>query len=146
MDDKQLSIERIFWTDYTTTFSTLVLIFTWIFFLIDRFIQKTAWSPFLPYGAIALTVAGVVVISWRIRLIKSAFEDGWQIKGNVITVSFFRDRGRVSYLYDIQGQRYQSSNAIMKHRVSAGLQSGQSVLIVANKENPKIAFIRDLYV
>ena len=34
----------------------------------------------------------------------------------------------------------------MKHCITSGLQQGQEVAIMANNDNPKIAFIRDIYV
>lgn len=82
---------------------------------------------------------------WRIRLISSAFEFGWEVEGDIVGIVFFRDRGSVTYIYTVQGERYQTSNAVMKHRITKSLQRGQRAVIMANRDNPKIAFIRDIY-
>ena len=62
-----------------------------------------------------------------------------------IKLGFFRDRGRATYIYTVQGQRYQTSNAILRNRRTRSLQRGQKAKIVANRENPKAAFLRDIY-
>ena len=145
MDTKGPAIERIFWTDYTTFASTIAILISIGFFLFDRFIQPLALTEELPYIIILVCLIGIPVILWRIRLITFAFEYGWDVEGDILDVSFFRDRGRVTYIYTVGGERYQSSNAIMKHRVTKSLEQGQKVGIVANRDNPKIAFIRDIY-
>ena len=145
MDNKKPSVERIFFTYYTTSFSTISLLIMLGFFLFDRFIQPTTLTTQMPWLLVLVSMLGIAAIVWRIRLISSAFEDGWEVEGDIVGASFFRDRGRVTYIYTIQGERYQSSNAIMKHRLTRDIRRGQKVIIVANKDNPKVAFIRDIY-
>ena len=146
MDDKKPSIERIFFTDYITTFSAISILISLGFFLFDRFIKSLALGDELPFIVGLVCIIGVAVIIWRIRLISSAFEFGWEVEGDILGISFFRDRGSVTYIYTVQGERYQTSNAIMKHRLTKALYRGQKVVIMANKDNPKIAFIRDIYI
>jgi hypothetical protein len=146
MNSIKLSIERIFWTDHTTATSTIAVVVAWGFYLFDKFIQKLLAENNLLYIALPITLVGISLMIWRIRLIKSAFEDGREVTGIIETVSFYRDRGRISYIYSFDGNRYRSVNSVMKHRITSGLQQGQEVAIMANNDNPKIAFIRDIYV
>lgn len=146
MDDKKLSIARVFFTDYITSLSAIALVITAGFFVYDRFIMPTALTQEMPFILAFIGVIGMAAIVWRIRLISSAFEYGWEVEGDIVEVSFFRDRGRVAYIYTIQGERYQSSNAVMQHRLTKALHRGQKVIIMVNKDNPKIAFIRDIYI
>ena len=145
MDTKGPAIGRIVWTDYTTFLATMFVVLITGAFLYDRFIQRLAISQELPYFLGGIVIVALPIILWRIRLIASAFEFGWDVEGNILDVSFFRDRGRVTYTYTVQGERYQSSNAIMKNKPTRALQSGQKVTIVAQRDNPKVAFIRELY-
>lgn len=145
MDNKKLSIERVFFTDYITSLSAIAVVIAVGFFLYDRFIMPTALTQEMPFILAAVGFLGIAAILWRIRLISSAFEFGWEVEGDIVGVSFFRDRGRVTYIYTIQGERYQSSNAVMQHRLTKALYQGQKVIIMANRENPKVAFIRDIY-
>lgn len=146
MDDKKPSIERIFFTDYITTVSAISIVIAVVAYLFDRFIQSLGLGNQFPLIVGVVCVIGVAAIVWRIRLISSAFEFGWEVEGDIVGISFFRDRGSVSYIYTIQGERYQTSNAIMKHRLTKSLQQGQKVVIMANKDNPKVAFLRDIYI
>jgi uncharacterized protein DUF3592 len=145
MEPKSPAFGRIIWTDYTTCLATIFILFSGAALLYDQFVQSLSFSKELPYITAAICVVGIPVITWRLRLIASAFEYGWEVEGDVLDISFFRDRGRVSYIYTVQGERFQSSNAIMKNRITRSLQSGQKVKIVVNRDNPKIAFIRDIY-
>ena len=145
MDTKGPAIGRIIWTDYTTFLATMFIVLITGAFLYDRFIQRLAISQELPYFLGGIIIVAVPVILWRIRLIASTFEFGWDVEGNILDISFFRDRGRVTYTYTVQGERYQSHNAIMRNKSTRALQSGQKVTIVAQRDNPKVAFIRELY-
>jgi hypothetical protein len=146
MDDKKPSIERIFFTDYITTVSAISIGISLAAFLIDRFIRSIGLGDQFPLFVGLICVIGIAAIIWRIRLITSAFEFGWEVEGDIVGISFFRDRGSVTYIYTIQGERFQTSNAIMKHRLTKSLARGQKVVIMANRDNPKVAFIRDIYV
>lgn len=145
MDNKKPSIERILWTDYLASVSVICILVIWGLFLFFKFIKPDQFSESLLYASIVVTLAGSAVLIWRVRLITSAFEEGVEVEGDVVSVSFFRDRGSATYIYTVNGERYKSSNAIMKHRITARLRQGQKVTLVVNKDNPKTAFIRDLY-
>ena len=145
MEPKSPAFGRIIWTDYTTCLAAIFILFSAAALLYDQFVQSLSFSKELPYITAAICVVGIPVITWRLRPIASAFEYGWEVEGDVLDISFFRDRGRVSYIYTVQGERFQTSNAIMKNRTTRSLQSGQKVKIVVNRDNPKIAFIRDIY-
>ena len=145
MEPKSPKFGRIIWTDYATFLATIFILLSVAALIYDRFIQSLSFSKELPYITAAICVVGIPVITWRLRLIVSAFEYGWEVEGDILDISFFRDRGRVSYIYTVQGVRYQSGNAIMRNRVTRALQPGQKVVIVVNRDNPKNAFIRDIY-
>ena len=145
MLEKRPAVQRIFSTDYATFLATMFIVIAAGAFLFDRLVEPLTISQELPYFAAIACVVGVPIIVWRIRLITSAFEYGWDVDGDILEIGFFRGRGRVTYIYTVQGQRYQTSNAILRSRVTRSLQRGQKVKIVANRENPKVAFIRSIY-
>lgn len=145
MLEKRPAVQRIFSTDYATFLATMFMVIAAGAFLFDRLVEPLTVSQELPYFAAFACVVGVPIIVWRIRLITSAFEYGWDVDGDILEIGFFRGRGRVTYIYTVQGQRYQTANAILRNRVTRSLQRGQKVKIVANRENPKVAFIRSIY-
>lgn len=145
MSEKKPALRKIFSTDYATFLATMFIVIAAGAFLFDRLVEPLTVSQELPYITAFVGVVGIPVIVWRIRLISSTFEYGWEVNGDIVDIGFFRDRGKVSYIYTVQGQRYQASNAMLKNRTTRSLQSGQKVKIVANRDNPKVAFIRDIY-
>jgi hypothetical protein len=145
MDEKKASLLQIIRTDYPAALCVIVTVMFWGIWAFDEFAAtRPSNVPWL-YIAAAFTIIGFACMAWRVRLIQSAFEEGREVEGDVLSVSFFRDRGRVSYVYTIDGQKYESSNAVMRHSRTRGLRPGQKVVITANRDNPKIAFIKELY-
>lgn len=145
MLEKRPALRRIFSTDYATFLATIFIVIAAGAFLLDRLVEPLTVSQELPYIAAVVGAIGIPVIVWRIRLISSAFEYGWEVDGDILDIGFFRDRGRITYIYTVQGQRYQASNAILRNRTTRSLQRGQKVKVMANRDSPKIAFIRDIY-
>src|SRR4026208_1119098 len=99
MEPKRPKFGRIIWTDYATFLATIFILISVAALIYDRFIQSLSFSKELPYITAAICVVGIPVITWRLRLIASAFEHGWEVEGDILDISFFRDRGRVSYIY-----------------------------------------------
>jgi hypothetical protein len=73
------------------------------------------------------------------------FEDGTEAKGVVTGLSFFRGRGRVQYSYTVHGEKQTSDNAINKNGRTRKLKVGQKVTVLVDRNNPKRAFIREIY-
>ncbi|HEX9838566.1 MAG TPA: DUF3592 domain-containing protein, partial [Anaerolineales bacterium] len=81
----------------------------------------------------------------RYRTISSVFEDGTEAKGVVTGLSFFRGRGRVQYSYTFQGEKQTSDNAINKNGRTRKLRVGEAVTVIVDPNDPKRAFIREIY-
>jgi hypothetical protein len=103
-------------------------------------------APFFLYLGIVTMVVGVPLFIWRVRSFQALFSQGAQVMGRITTVSFFRDRGRVEYTYTYQGKTYSGYNAIMKTARTQALQPDIEVILILDRNNPKRALIRDLYV
>jgi hypothetical protein len=90
-------------------------------------------------------VVAIVILAWRIRLFYSIFDGGIEAPATISNIMFFRDRGRVDYIYTIQGEKFSSGNAIHKVKQTRSLQVGEQVIVMVDRNNLKRAFIRDLY-
>jgi len=151
--NKYPSIYRIVKNDYTAMAAVIVLFLVGIVSI--AYGAYLYWQPheqinmnliiyITPIVAISLFMATVVLI-WRIQRIQSTFETGQIVQGHIYTLSFFRDRGRIEYIYTYQDKKHLSWNAIMKTKQATALNSGDAVTIAVNPTNPKIAFVRELY-
>jgi hypothetical protein len=138
------SLFRVISTDYPSFLSVLFPIVFGGFSIYFFFTGNDAFQLFLLL-AIGVTVVGVPVLVQRYRTISSVFADGMQMKGVVTGLSFFRGRGRVQYSYTFQGEKRMSDNAINKNSRTRKLRVGQTVTVLVDRNNPKRAFIREIY-
>lgn len=145
MEPRRASLIKIIWGDYSSFLAAISMVVTAGFLVYDQFTQQLGLGETLIFITIAVWVAGIALILWRVRHISSVFEFGFEVEADITDIGFFRDRGRVTYVFTIQGERYQVSNAIMKTAFTRSLQRGQKIKVISHRDNPKSAFIRDLY-
>lgn len=142
--DNPPSLLRIISVDYAAFTGFLYPPLCWAVFIIMTILESTDFSRLVWIGA-AITAVGIPLLLWRFQLIRSVFSEGLETPGEISSVSFFRDRGRVSYIYTYQGEKFISSNAVMKTKRTRALQVGDPVTVMVGRDNPKKAFIRQLY-
>ena len=94
-------------------------------------------------GRIILVALGILV--WRLTTIFNLFNDGQEATATITDISFYRDRGRVAYIFMFQNEKYLNSNAVMKHGKSRMLQVGEQKIVLVNRDNPKKSILKDLY-
>jgi hypothetical protein len=135
---------RVIGTDYGALVAFLIPIIAWGLYGLGVVLEMSVFTD-LPLLALIFTVAAVLALWWRYRTISTIFSDGLEVPGVISGVSFFRDRGRVEYIYTYLGQKCRSGNAIHKTGRTTALKQGQDVTLVIDRNNPSRAFIRDLY-
>ena len=144
MQKQNLSLFRVISTDYPSYLSVLFPIvfgsFTAYFFATEN--NSSQLFLFLAIGA---TVIGIPILIQRYRNISSVFANGTEMKGEITSVGFFRGRGRVEYSYTFQGEKLTSSNAINRNGRTRNLRVGQAVKVFVDPDNPKQAFIQEIY-
>ncbi len=145
---KRPSLVRILTTDYLATVTALFPIVLAGFLLASPFIDPESNAlrevNVLAVSA-ALAIVSVGVLAWRVQTINGIFDDGQEANATISRVFFFRDRGRISYEYTYQGEKRASGNAVTRVKRTRGLQVGQEVVVLVDRNNPKRAFLRDLY-
>lgn len=144
--NKQPAIVKIISTDYIALLAVLFPIMFWgVYLLLLVWKHYQAVGLFYPAIAAVVTVVSILVFIWRIRLFFRIFADGLEARATVSNVSFFRDRGRLDYVYTHQGQKYASGNMVHKVKKAVALKVGDEVIVILDRNNPKRAYIRDLY-
>ncbi len=144
MQNQSPSLFRVISTDYPSLLSALFPIvfggFTTYFF----FTNNDSLQLFLLLTTI-VTVLGIPFLIRRYRMISSVLAKGVQVPGIVTRIGFFRGRGRVEYSYTVQGEKQMSGNAINKNSRTRDLQLGQMVKVSVDRNDPRRAFIREIY-
>lgn len=144
--NKQPSLLKIVTIDYAALLGWLFPVVMWGIYIVLIVLDNVKTNDFtLPIIFAAITVVALAVLVWRIQVFNTVFSDGVETTATINNVSFFRDRGRVDYVYTHQGQKYASGNAIHKVKQTLALKVGEQVVLMVDRNNPKRAFIRDLY-
>ncbi|MER2599656.1 MAG: hypothetical protein ABTQ73_09055 [Caldilineales bacterium] len=135
---------RIAQTDYMASLGAILILIIWGMALVARFFDPSL-AEFLLKAAPVATVIGLVLLLWRIQMIRGVFERGSEVAGVVSSASFFRGRGRIAYTYTHQSQKYISSNALQANKITRNLPTGTAVTVMVHGDNPKHAFLREIY-
>lgn len=145
--NRQASLFRIVAVDYGALISVIAPVAIWgVVLFIALFQGSDRVGDVSLYIAIGITVVSVASLLWRIQLIRGVVNDGLEVPAVISSLAYFRDRGRVEYVYTHQGKRYQSGNAIHRSPLTSRLRQGDSMILVVDRDRPERAFIRDLYV
>lgn len=144
--NKQPSLFKIIMVDYMAFVGAIAPVSLWgvyIFLLLTK--REDISNLTIPIIFGVLTVLGLILLVWRIILINNIFTDGIEANAAISRVFFFRDRGKIECVYSYLGEKYVSSNKVMKFKFTTTLRSGMEVVVMVDRNKPKRAFIRDLY-
>ena len=145
--EKRPTIFKIITIDYAAFMAALFPIVFWGMYLLLLALKNNP-ADLRTYPAIAsvVTIISILVLIWRIRLFFTIFGDGLEASATISNVSFYRDRGRVNYVYTHQGQKYASGNLVHKVKQTRLIEVGDEVIVMVDRNKPKRAYIRDLYI
>lgn len=144
MIEQHPSIFRIIWTDAAAFMSAIFAALFAAFIAYDFLRGNTPnQTSLLIFGGIILVALAVLV--WRLIAIFNLFNDAQEATATITDISFYRDRGRVTYIFVYQNQKYINTNAVMKNGKTKALQIGAQAVALVNRDNPKISILRDLY-
>jgi hypothetical protein len=135
---------KIISTDYLAQNFFVMIFAGWIIYAIDSAFEGKS-TFFLAIFAILLTPLGLLTFFLRYRLIKSVFENGKEISGLVTKVSSIANDLIIQYEYNFSGQKYQYRNRVKKNTYAQTLKQGQQEILLAQVNNPNIAFIKNIY-
>lgn len=141
------SLRKIMLTDYAAFLAALFPVGMWVVYLVLGALGRLdPTDPVFPALSGLVTLAGLGMLAWRVRLIAGVINTGMTTEATISQITFFRDRGRITYLYTFQGQKLVSGNAVMRTGPTTALKVGQVVTVAVDPNQPKRAFIRALYV
>lgn len=144
--NRQPSLLKIVTIDYVAFIGWFYPVVMWGIYIIFLLLEKVKINDLpLPIIFALITVGALATLLWRIQVFKTVFSDGIETQGIINNVSFFRDRGRVDYVYSYQGQKHISGIAIHKVKQSLALKVGEQVVLMVDRNNTKRAFIKDLF-
>lgn len=117
---------------------------SWGYYIYEAFFSKNHYWGFL-VTFFCLSIISLMVLLWRYKNILTFFEDGVESKAIIDRIGFFRDRGEIAYIHIYGGNKYLSVNAVMKTKRTRMFDIGEEIDILIDRNNPKRAIIRNLY-
>jgi hypothetical protein len=145
--NKPASLIKIITVDFYAWIAFLFPVLVWgMYVLLLLFENVSPANSQIPviYGGV--TVVAILVLIWRVFTIRAVFNDGLEAQAVISKVEFYRNRGRIEYTYTHQGQSYTSGNSVIKTKSTKGIKIDERVIVIVDRNHPKRAFIRDLYV
>ena len=97
------------------------------------------------YIAVVLVFLGVPLFVWRYGSIRHTFLTGIEATGTVVSVTHFKDRGRIEAEFSHDGRTHRMGNPVHLTRQVRAIQEGQTVTIVYRDGDPRKAFIKDIF-
>lgn len=145
IDENRPSLFWVIRTDYLSNLAFLFPLVMWGIVAFGYF-QGDPVSQNYFLTVVGFTVAGVLLLSWRYLTILRVFTDGQSAAATIDGVGFFRGRGQINYVYTFQGEKYLGRNIVSRNGRTKRLEPGDKVTVLVDSNNPKRAYIRELYI
>jgi energy-coupling factor transporter transmembrane protein EcfT len=152
------SVKKIIGHDYITlvafiAFVIVAAISLEIYFIGYMFSKRTFEIQFIPiaerlfyiYIFGSMTLIGMICFIVRINIIKNYFDVGIEVKGIIVELSYWRDRGKIIYEYSIEGQEYRRKLAMHITKVTSNLGKNDEIRVLVKPENHSKAIIKDIF-
>jgi hypothetical protein len=141
-------VSRIIWTDWPALFCLMLIPGIWIVVAAYPLIHSSAtFGPFeILFVAGPISLVAALVLAWRIVRIFRLFARGRRLRAVIQLVKIVRDRGRLEFLYELDGQSVESWTPIHKSKRVLDLRPQQEVEVLVDPARPKDAIVAHLYV
>jgi hypothetical protein len=146
---------RILTSDYLSLLLGLAPMVLWAMYIATAFgivfrsrrsgTELAGQDPVFLALAAVVTLVCVPLLFIRLQRVKELFAKGTLLQGEITSVKFIKDRGRVEYKFPFGGLEIQTGAAVHKTAATTRLRPGQKVELVVDHQNPKRALIVDLY-
>ncbi|MBN1372742.1 MAG: hypothetical protein JW987_12450 [Anaerolineaceae bacterium] len=95
---------------------------------------------------VAILAIGALVLVARVGFVRSVYRKSEIVKGKIDDLEFIgRGWVRITYSYTLAGQRYSTSNRVVKNEITTSFFPRKEVLVAVNPQKPRQAFVVELY-
>jgi len=158
MIENKYSVKKIISHDYVTllafiVFVVMIAISLEVYFIGYMVSRRTFSIQLIPFeerlfyvyilGGIAL--AGLICFIVRMNIIKNYFSTGIEVKGKILELKYWRDRGTIIYAYSFEGQEYRKQLGIHITKETSNLGKDDEVKILVKQENHSKSIIKDIF-
>jgi hypothetical protein len=158
MIENRYSLKKVISHDYITllafiAFVMMIAVSLEIYFFGYMVSKRTFSIELIPfeerllyiYVCGSLALAGFICFIARVSTIKSYFGSGIEVKGKILELRYWRDRGTIIYTYSIEGQEYRKRLGIHVTKETSNLGKDDEVIILVKPENHSKSIIKDIF-
>jgi hypothetical protein len=144
---KKPRIKKILLIDWPALFCVIAIPGSWILGLVFPLLRKNTEFGMFEILTVAVPVSLIAAcfLFWRIARIQKLFQHGIALKGSITHIQFSRDRARVEFLYEFNGECFGAWMPLHQNREVLALYVSQEVEILVDKDHPHRAIIRHLF-
>lgn len=117
----------------------------WILWLHGSFLYGKEVDDLLLI-TIFFTLAAILVLIWRVRQIHFLYDHGLEVKGVIIEISYYKNRGKITYEFVLSGENFTGSSPVIKNKRTKMFDVGEQVVLYVDEDHPKRVYMRDLFV
>jgi hypothetical protein len=143
------SVFQIIRTDQTSGLLAWFPVVTIGLYAYFYFSEGGIFTSFL-WLIIGISIISVLFFIFRYRKIAAIFEDNIEVS-SIVTEVYIPPKDahttpHVDFTYEFQGEKYQSRNSISEfNKQVKSLTVGQTIMVVLDSNNPKSAFVKELF-
>jgi hypothetical protein len=158
MLEQKYSVKKIISHDYITLASLICFVITAVLlaemyflgYFVSKRLLELVYVPvedrfvyYCIFGGFACV--GLACFIFRMSIIKSYFISGTNIKGTITGLTYWRDRGRITFKYTFEGQEYHRKIMIHTTSETSNLGKDDEVNVLVKPANHSKAIIMDIF-
>jgi len=141
-------VSRIIWTDWPALACAVMIPVVWLIGAAYPLINSSArfGRAELLSVAVPISLVALLMLAWRINRVFRLFSHGRRIRGVIQAIRIVRDRGRLEFAYELDGQSVVTWTPIHRSKRVLELRRLQEVEVLVDPARPKDAIVAQLYV
>ena len=141
-------LKKILLADWPALFCSISIPGSWVIGLIFPFLRQGATFGRVEILTIALPLSLITAgfLLWRVTRIQTLFSRGAAVRGNITRIRLVRDRGRVEFRYEFNGERLESWMPVHQTPEVLALRESQEIDLLVDATRPRRAIIRHLFI
>ena len=141
-------LKKILLVDWPTLFCLIAIPGIWVIGFIFPVLRQGARFGRVEMLTTALPLSLIAggFLLWRVTRIQTLFRRGAVVRGYITRIRLVRDRGRVEFRYEFNGERLESWMPVHQSPEVLALRESQKVDLLVDATRPRRAIIRHLFV
>ena len=140
-------LKKILLADWPALFCFIAIPGIWVIGLIFPFLRQGASFGRVEMLTIALPLSLIAAgfLLWRVTRIQMLFRGGTAVRGYITRIRLVRDRGRVEFRYEFNGECLECWMPVHQSPEVLALRESQEIDLLVDATRPRRAIIRDLF-